>query len=112
METTMRRSEPHQIISYEACQERPIYWDGLSHARRAPDGCNGDWRMSHTTVRRELPTIDEAVSYARRILGQRPGVPVEIWRQIDGRIDTRVAIVSRDALGRTWTDSMTFEALI
>ena len=99
---------------FEAIQYRPNYWDGLPHARRANDGGNGDWRMSHTRIAREFPTIEQAERYARRILGQRPGVPVDIYQRNDGRqrFYDRVAIVSRDALGRTWTDLLTMEPLL
>jgi hypothetical protein len=99
-----------KAITYEAQQERPNYWDGLPHARRALDGRNGDWRMSYTRIGREFTSFAAAERYARRILGQRPGVPVELWRRIDGRLEDRVAIVSRDALERTWTDVMVWEA--
>ena len=100
--------------TYEAVQERP-----LPHARRALDSRNGDWRLYHERVARELPTLVEAERYARRILGQRPGVPVHILRRERTiprdrwaiAID-RVATVSRDALGRTWTDLNTMEPLL
>jgi hypothetical protein len=96
--------------TYEATQERPNYWDGLRHDRRADDGRNGDWRMSHTRVARECATLEDAEKYARRILGQRPGVPVEITRrERDFYQVTVVARVSRDALGRTWTDILQWE---
>jgi len=101
---------PAQTITYEAEQDRPQYWDGLPHNRRALDGRNGDWRMSHTRVAKEFSNFTAAERYARRILGQRPGVPVDLRRLIDGRYETRVATVSRDALGRTWTDFCTWEA--
>jgi hypothetical protein len=102
-------------ITFEACQECPNYWDGLPHARRALNGHNGDWRMSHTRIAKEFPTFTLAERYARRILGQRPGVPVEIYRETATRtrLDRdRVATVSRDALDRTWTDLNTWEPLI
>ena len=99
------------MITYEATQERPNYWDGLPHARRADDGRNGSWAMSHTRVAREHDTLEAAERYARRILGQRPGVPVKIIRRVAFRW-THVATVSRDALGRTWTDILQWEALL
>jgi hypothetical protein len=37
---------------------------------------SGDWRMSHMCVAKVFPTIEQAERYARRIPGQRPGVPV------------------------------------
>lgn len=98
-------------ITFEACQDRPNYWDNLPHARRAHDGRNGDWRMSHTRIAKSFSTFTLAERYARRILGQRPGVPVELWRHIDGRVESRVATVSRDALDHTWTDLNTWEPL-
>ncbi len=95
--------------TYEAVQSRPVYFDGKGPY---PVGGPGDWRMAHHRVAREFPTLALAEGYARRILGQRPGVPVELWRRVDGRSEARVAVVSRDALERTWTDAMTWEALI
>lgn len=92
------RPEP---TTYEVTQDRPNYWDGLPHDRRALDGRNGDWRMSHTHIAKSFPTFTQAERYARRILGQRPGVPVEITRRASNHTSTRVAIVSRDALDRT-----------
>ena len=108
----MKPSTP--LTTFEACQERPNYWDNLPHARHAHDGRNGDWRTSHTRIARSFPDFTQAERYARRILGQRPGVPVEIYRDTTTpthRNHDRVAIVSRDALNRTWTDLQTWEPL-
>ena len=100
---------------FEAVQQRPVYWD----RKHAPDGLRhgtGDWRMAHTRIAREFPTLALAERYARRILGQRPGVPVEIAdigeRQGGIRKYEHVATVSRDALGHTWTDLLTWEVLL
>lgn len=93
---------------FEAIQHRPIYWDGLPHARRALDGRNGDWRMTENRIAKEFATLERAESYARRILAQRPGCPVRIMQVYGGC----VAIVSRDALDRTWTDLQSFEPLL
>jgi hypothetical protein len=99
-------------VSFEAVQERPNYWDGVPVHRMPLSQRSGDWRMSHTRVAKEFPTIVQAERYARRILGQRPGVPVEIFRcGAHGKRD-HVAAVSRDALGRTWTDLKTQEPLL
>lgn len=69
-----------------------------------------------TRIARTFTQFCDAERYARRILGQRPGVPVEIYEQepmTGGRRSyDHVATVSRDALGRTWTDALTMEGLI
>lgn len=99
---------------FEAFQERPQYWDGMPYDRfvTLPRGSeNRGWIMSWHRVARELLTIDDAIAYARRILAQRPGCPVEIRECGLGR-NKRVAQVSRDALGRTWCDSFDDHGLI
>lgn len=96
---------------FEAFQERPQYWDGMPYERFVTlprGGGNKDWIQSWHRVARELVSIDEAIAYAKRILAQRPGCPVEILHRDTGR----VAIVSRDALGRTWVDSNRIDGLI
>lgn len=96
---------------FEAFQERPQYWDGMPYDRYVTlsrGGDNRDWIKSWHRVARELISIDEAIAYAKRILAQRPGCPVEIGHRGMGR----VATVSRDALGRTWVDSSRQDGLI
>ena len=89
---------------YEAVQERRTTYLGCPCYKR---------------IAKTFPEFCQAEAYARRILGQRPGVPVDIFERFEvqrgryrGTDSTRVAVVSRDALGRTWTDSMTWEGLI
>lgn len=104
---------------FEAFQERPVYWDNAPFhrspclSRGLPDknGRRPDWIASWQRVARELLTIDDAIAYAKRILAQRPGCPVEIRECGLGR-NKRVAQVSRDALGRTWCDSFDDHGLI
>jgi hypothetical protein len=73
------------------------------------------WRDDRR-IAKSFPEFCQAERYARRILGQRPGVPVDIYEQeptaTGGLTYDRVATVSRDALGRTWTDGLTMEGLI
>lgn len=99
---------------FEAIQERPCYWDNLPYHRSVTlprGGSNRDWIQSWHHVGRDHDTIDAAIAYAKRILSQRPGCPVEILQRRDGR-DHRVAIVSRDALDRVWCDSFDDQGLI
>ncbi len=100
------------MITYQATQLRPNYWDGARVERQNLSDRSGDWRMSYTLVARELDSLEAAEKYARRILGQRPGVPVELYRDEPHGKRTHVATVSRDALGRTWTDIQQWEALL
>lgn len=98
---------------FEAFQERPQYWDGMPYDRYVTlsrGGENRDWIMSWQRVARDCASIDAAIAYAKRILAQRPGCPVEIWRNCPSH--PRVARVSRDALGRTWCDSFDDNGLI
>lgn len=87
--------------TYEVVQERAVY-------------CR-----SHKRIAKTFPEFCQAERYARRILGQRPGVPVDIFERAQvqrgayrSTNSTRVAVVSRDALGRTWTDAMNMEGMI
>lgn len=98
---------------FEAFQERPQYWDGMPYDRYVTlsrGTGNKDWIKSWQRIARELITIDEAIAYAKRILAQRPGCPVEIRYTRAG--GSRVAIVSRDALDRVWVDSFSDHGLI
>lgn len=98
---------------FEAIQHRPVYWDDMK-LHRSPTlprgGKNRDWIKCEQRVAREHDTIDAAIAYAKRILAQRPGCPVEIINR--GKPYTRVAMVQRDALGRTWCDSFDDHGLI
>lgn len=105
----MARKQATAVV-YEAVQERPVYWDGAAIHKQPLSARGGDWRAAHHRVARAHSTLEAAESYARRILAQRPGVPVEIYRT--GRDGGRVAIVSRDALGRDWCDVVVMEALL
>lgn len=96
---------------FEAFQERPVYWDKLPLHRSVTlprGGENRDWIQSWQRVAREHATVDAAIAYAKRILAQRPGCPVEIL----GERSKLVAKVSRDALGRIWVDSFNDAGLI
>lgn len=98
---------------FEAQQARPQYWDGMPYDRHItlPRGTgNKDWIQSWQRVAREHATVEAAIAYAKRILAQRPGCPVEIRYTRAG--GTRVATVSRDALGRVWVDSCRQDGLI
>lgn len=99
---------------FEAFQERPQYWDDMP-LHRSPamsrGGANRDWIRAWQRVAQRFPTLERAEAYARRILAQRPGCPVHINECGLGR-NNRIAIVSRDALGRTWTDLQTWEPLL
>lgn len=98
---------------FEAFQERPQYWDGIPYHRSVTlsrGTGNKDWIQSWQRVAREHDSIDAAIAYAKRILAQRPGCPVEIRYTRAG--GARVAIVSRDALGRVWVDSFNNAGLI
>jgi len=99
---------------YEAIQERPIYWDNVPHHKLRLSQRSGDWRMAHKRVAKEFQTVTAAEAYAKRILAQRPGCPVDIVDRGNGQRwrHDRVAVVSRDALGRTWTDILTTEPLL
>lgn len=96
---------------FEAFQERPVYWDDMPF-HRSPTLSRGtgnkDWIQSWQRVAREHASIDAAIAYAKRILAQRPGCPVEILGE-RGRL---IAKVSRDALGRVWVDSFNDAGLI
>lgn len=99
---------------FEAFQERPCYWDNLPFDRSVTlsrGGDNRDWIQSWQHITREHATLDSAIAYARRILAQRPGCPVEIHEAGLGR-NRRLAQVSRDAFGRTWVDSFDNDGLI
>lgn len=98
---------------FEAIQERPVYWDNLPYHRSVtlPRGSgNRDWIQSWHRVAKDCDSIDAAIAYAKRVLAQRPGCPVEILRHCSSHL--RVAIVSRDALGRIWCDSFDDAGLI
>lgn len=96
---------------FEAFQERPVYWNNLPYHRSVTlsrGGDNRDWIKSWHRVARELISIDEAIAYAKRILAQRPGCPVNIL----GDRSTLIAKVSRDAFDRIWVDSFSDGGLI
>lgn len=92
----------------------PVEYEAVQERRTTYLGC-----PCYTRIAKTFPEFCQAERYARRILGQRPGVPVDIFERFEvdhgksRRFDVeRVAVVSRDALGRTWTDSMNTEGLI
>lgn len=96
---------------FEAFQERPVYWDNLPYHRSVTlsrGGENRDWIQSWKRVAREHASIDAAIAYAKRILAQRPGCPVQIL----GERSALVAKVSRNAFDRVWVDSFNDEGLI
>lgn len=94
-------------MMFEATQARPVYWDKAPVHRQHLSTRKGDWRMAQQRLTREFETVDAAIGYARRLLGQRPGCPVKIRQS-----HALVAVVSRDALGRTWTDAQTMDGLL
>ena len=99
------------MTTYEARQERPCYLDRAKGA--VPRTCAGRKMLtSYDAVGKTFDTFTEAERYARRILGQRSGVPVEIFRRSDSAFPDRVAIVSRDPLDRTWTDILVMDSAL
>lgn len=99
---------------FEAVQERPVYWDNAPFHRSpclSRGTGNKDWIQSWQRVARDCDTLESAIAYAKRVLAQRPGCPV-IIREHKGPLSTRLAQVSRDALGRTWVDSFNDEGLV